>query len=188
MDTLDNGGGRGLAPRTEYRVGCIVTQISEYIALAGGLVLVFLMLLTTISVTGRGFIGIIPGAGPVPGDFEIVEAGCAFAVFIFLPWAQLKREHVSVDIAVSWMSPRSIAMLSLISNILLTAVAALIAWQLYKGAGGKFRYNETTQILQFPVWWGYAASLIGAVWFVVVSAYTVWRSVNEVCGDGEGTR
>lgn len=173
----------GLAPELERAVGVYVEKLTRWLAILGGLVLTALVLLTVTSITGRALISV--GLGPVPGDFELVEISTAFAVFSFLPWCQYRRGHVTVDIFISWMSDRKQAFLSLVGNLLLTIVSALIFWRLYLGTVDKQSYNETTFILQFPLWWGYAASLLGAGIFVVVSAYTVWRSFNETLGNGE---
>jgi hypothetical protein len=51
----------------------------------GAFVLVLLAAMSVVSIAGRALSGL--GLGPVPGDFELVEAGTALAVFCFLPWA-----------------------------------------------------------------------------------------------------
>jgi TRAP-type C4-dicarboxylate transport system permease small subunit len=175
---------RGLAPALEARVGRLIGQLSQALALAGGAALVALAALTVVSVTGRAFVK--AGLGPVPGDFELVEIGCAFAVFAFLPWCQYRRGHVTVDVFISRAGPRTKAALSLIGNVLLTGVALLLAWRLQAGLIDKLSYDETTFILQMPVWYGYAAALLGAWLFALTAAYTVWRSLNEMLGRGEG--
>jgi TRAP-type C4-dicarboxylate transport system permease small subunit len=106
-------------------------------------------------------------------------------VFAFLPWCQLRRGHVTVDVFVAWAGPRSRAALSLVSNLLLTAVAAVVAWRLWAGMLDKLSYDETTFILQLPAWYGYAGALVGAVMFPLAGAYTAWRSLNELLGEGE---
>jgi len=171
------------APRLEAQVGGIVNALARLMALAGGVVLVAITTMTVMSITGRSLIDI--GLGPVPGDFELVEAGTAFAVFSFLPWCQMQRGHVTVDIAVAALGPRVMAWLAFVGNVLMTAVAALIFWRLLLGLADKQTYSETTFILQFPVWWSYLAGSAGAGLFVVVCAYTVWRSANEATGFGE---
>ena len=176
---------RGLAPELERVVGTYVEKLTRWLAILGGLVLSALVLLTVTSITGRALIFV--GLGPVPGDFELVEISTAFAVFSFLPWCQYRRGHVTVDIFIGWMSPGKQAFLSFVGNILLTVVSGLIFWRLVLGTLDKQAYNETTFILQFPLWWGYVASILGAGVFVVVSAYTVWRSFNEMLSDGEPT-
>ena len=173
----------GIAPKLEMRVGHLIENLARALALLGGFVLASFIVLTVVSITGRAFI--FAGLGPVPGDFELVEVCSAFAVFSFLPWCQLKRGHVTVDLFVSKLSPRKLAFLSLIGNVLLSLVSSLILWRLVLGTLDKQNYNETTFILQFPLWWGYAACLVGGAVFVIVSIYTVWRSFNEMMGAGE---
>ncbi len=55
----------------------------------GGVVLVLLTIMTCISIVGRA--GLTIGLRPVKGDFELIEAGVAFAIFAFLPWCQFTR-------------------------------------------------------------------------------------------------
>lgn len=180
---------KGLAPALEKRVGAVIEFVTRWLAIAGGAALVAMTVLTCVSVAGRVLSGVAVAPfdvlGPVQGDFELVEAGCAFAIFAFLPWCQMRRGHVTVDIFVQPLGPRVGAGLSLIGNILLTACALLIAVKLGEGMLDKRSYSETTFILQMPVWWGYAVALAGAWIFVLASTYTVWRSLNEMLGQGE---
>jgi hypothetical protein len=177
---------RGLAPDLERRVGTVVAWIAWLLAIVGGLVLIGLVIMSVISITGRGLgtyartFQFMRVFGPVPGDFELVEAGTAVAVFAFLPWCQLRRGHVTVDVFLFWASPRMRAVLSLVGNLLMTGVAAFIAWRLQLGMLDKIAFRETTMILAMPVWYGFAMALAGAWVFALVSLYTVWRSINEV--------
>ncbi len=70
---------------------------------------------------------------------------------------------------------------------ILFLAAFLITWRMAAGLGEKIRYGETTFILAMPVWYGYALGMIGAVLFIVVCLYTVWRSVNELIAGREAT-
>ena len=79
-------------------------------------------------------------------------------------------------------SLRANRVLDVITEILMSFVLVLIAWRLWIGMLDKVKYHETTFILQIPVWWGYAACLPPAVLFVLVSAFTVWRSFGEARG------
>nr|WP_255701545.1 TRAP transporter small permease [Afifella sp. H1R] len=139
--------------------------------------------MTVLSIAGRALVPL--GLGPVPGDFELVEAGVAFAVFSFLPWCQFRRGHVTVDLLAERFGPRGMAACALASNLVMTAIAGLLAWRLGLGMQDKRLYPETSFILQFPIWWPYAASLAGAWMFAVASAYTVWRALNETLTTGE---
>lgn len=150
----------------------------------GGLVLLAIIIMSVLSITGRALIWM--GLTPIPGDFELVQSGTAFAVFCFLPWCQLNAGHITVDLLKGPLGPRRDAALAVIHNALMTLTAAFIAWRAVDGMQEKIRYNETSFILQYPVWWGYAICLPPAVMFVVVSAFTVWRSVGQTRRPGAG--
>lgn len=191
MNTPNTRPRAGIAPGLEAAVGRVVGWCASALAIAGGLVLTAVTIMSVISITGRWAVGstlpVLSSMKPILGDFELVEMGVAFAVFSFLGWCQFQRGHVTVDIFVSRLSPRALAGLSTLSNAAITAVAVLIAWHHGLGMMDRMRYNESTMILQVPLWWSYAASLVGAWMFALVSLYTVWRSANEMLGEGEPT-
>lgn len=167
------------------RIDRAVERLAFWTAMLGGAVLIAVLLLTVISIVGRGLI--FAGLGPIPGDFELVEAGTAFAVLAFLPLCQFHRGHVTVDLFLARVGRRPNAVIDVIANLLMTAAAAVLTWRLALGLLDKRSYGETTFILQFPVWWSYAACLLGAGVFTLVCAYTVVRSLGETRGR-DGTR
>ena len=63
----------------------LIYGLSRAMAWFGSFVLVIIAVMSVASIIGRALSGL--GLGPVPGDFELVEAGTALAVFCFLPWA-----------------------------------------------------------------------------------------------------
>lgn len=160
----------------------LIERLAFVMAMLGGLVLIAVMLIVVVSITGRGLISV--GLGPIPGDFELVEAGSAFAIFAFLGWCQFHRGHVTVDLFLGRAGPRVNAWIDLLSAILMTIAATVIAWRLAAGLGDKMRYGETTFVLQFPLWWSYAAALTGAVTFALVSAWTILRGIRELRAAG----
>ena len=72
-----------------------IYRLSQWLAWFGALVLAALAIMTVVSIVGRALS--FTGLGPVPGDFELVEAGTALAVFCFMPWCHLKSGHAAVD-------------------------------------------------------------------------------------------
>ena len=70
--------------------------------------------------------------------------------------------------------------LALIWEILFAVVLFVIAWRLYVGTTDKLRYGETTFMLQFPIWWGYAACTLAAVVAFLVSLWSVWLHLEDV--------
>jgi TRAP-type C4-dicarboxylate transport system permease small subunit len=118
--------------------------------------------------------------GAVPGDFELVEAGTAFAVFAFLPWCQLNRGHATVDLFTNYLPAAANRWIDLVAETLMTIVFVVLAWRLWIGMMDKIRYEETTFILQYPVWWGFATAMVGAAVCVIVSVYMTGVRVHEV--------
>lgn len=159
------------------RLSVTVERLARLLAILGGLALVAVTVLTVASITGRAFTR--QGLGPVPGDFELVESLTAFAVFAFLPWCQLRRGHATVDVFTRMLPERINRLIDLVCEVLMTAVVVLIAWRLWYGVADKLRYHETTFILQFPLWWSYAAAFVAASAGVVVSVYAVLQRLRE---------
>ena len=164
--------------------------LARVTAILGGLVLSALIVMTCLSIVGRflngalhvaglGWLADATGIGPVEGDFELVEASMAFVIFAFLPIAQLRDGHASVDVFTGLLPPAPNRALSALWAALFAAVLILIAWQLWAGTQDKMRYGETTFLIQFPVWWGYAAALAGAVAAALVACYVALVRVAE---------
>lgn len=155
-----------------------VEWLARLLAVLGGLALVAVTCLTVVSVAGRAFVR--QGLGPVPGDFELVEVLTAFAVFSFLPWCQLRRGHATVDVFTRFLPERANRFIDLAAELLMTLVVVLIAWRLWHGLLEKRLYQETTFILQFPVWWGFAAAMVAAVVGVAVSVLVTVRRARDL--------
>ena len=171
---------------TLYR---LVDLIARGLAYAGGAVLVGLVLLTCLSIVGRAFVPLQIGLGPIRGIYDMTEIGIAAAIFAFLPWCQLRRGHAAVDLFTPYYPDRMNRLLDLCIDALMCVVAVVGTWRLAlglldkRGNGGPF--VETTLIAHIPVWWAYAASLVGAVGFSIVAAFCVLRSLRALAVGGE---
>ncbi|WP_422377957.1 TRAP transporter small permease [Roseibium sp.] len=176
----------------------LMERLARFMAILGGLVLTAMIALTCVSVLGRGLntLGhsdllksisdaaanalIATGVGPVFGDFELVEAGVSFTIFAFLPICQLHRGHATVDVF-STVFPRWLnRLLETVWEVLLSALILLITWRLFLGMEDKMRYNETTFILQFPIWWAFALSFGAALVASVVAVYCAFTRVVDL--------
>ncbi len=156
-------------------VNRFVYGMSRALAWFGGLVLTLIALMSVASIVGRAFSRV--GLGPVPGDFELVEAGTALAVFCFLPWCHLTRGHAAVDMFWRSYPPAMRRMLDVASDLLMLAVWALLVGRMWESMIGYRSNGETSFILQMPVWWGYAASFVPAV--LGLAAY-LWRLLESL--------
>lgn len=153
-------------------IGRHIRSLVALLVAAGGVCLLAVVAMTCISVIGRAFTPF----GPIRGDFELVEIGVGFAVFCFLPWCHFWRGNATVDLFESFFGQRLNRILDLIADLLILAVATVLAWRIWAGLLEKLRYQETTMILQFPVWIAYSLCLVGAAGFVVVAVFCVMRS------------
>ena len=179
----------------------LATRAARFMAICGGLVLALLIVIICISVVGRslngllhGWIGtVLPavsawllqlGVGPINGDFELVEAGVAFSIFAFLPLCQISGGHASVNIFTSKLPSGLNRGLQMMIDIVFASALIVMAYQLYKGMLSKQSYGDTTFLLQFPIWWAYAACLVGAVMAAVISVYVAGVRVLE-CATGQ---
>ena len=151
-----------------------VRSVALALAVAGGAVLVFITVVTDLSIAGRALIPL--GLRPIQGDYEIVEAGTAFAIFAFMPWCQFNRRHATVDVFTSRLPPDMLRFIDLIVDIAFVVAIAFIIWRTGIGLGDKYRNGQLTFILQMPVWWTYAVAMIGGVAWVAVSLYCLAES------------
>lgn len=175
----------------------VFLTLARATAILGGTVLTVLIFLTVLSVAGRGLntvmhsligAGVFPtvaqffldlGVGPLMGDFEMVEAGVAFCIFAFIPITQITGGHATVDVLTSQFSPRTNRVLIAFWEVIFAIVLIIIAWRLFAGMQGKMKYNETTMLLQFPVWWAYGASFVGALIAALIAVYVAVARVIE---------
>ena len=156
----------------------IIYGTSRFLAWFGGCVLSALAILSVVSISGRAFS--FAGLGPVPGDFELVEAGTALAVFCFLPWCQLKQRHADVNLFWPMFPPSMRRVLTAASDGLMLLVWLLLVWRMWVAMLGYRDNEEVSFILQMPVWWGYAASMIPAVLGCVVYFWRLLESLGLV--------
>ncbi|MDF1872802.1 TRAP transporter small permease subunit [Vannielia sp.] len=163
--------------------------LARTMALIGGAVLTALVILTCISVMGRelnalgnasGWAAVLQpignfarsiGIGPINGDFEVVEAGVAFAIFAFLPVAQLYSSHATVDVFTSFLSRKANMIIMACWELVFCIIILLITARLFAGFEGKLSNGETSLMLQFPIWWAYLASFVAAIAASVVAVY-----------------
>lgn len=156
-------------------MGKFLYETSRYMAWFGGFVLTLLAIISVVSIIGRALS--FTGLGPVPGDFELVEAGTALAVFCFLPWCHLKRAHA--DVTMLWHAyPASMRRgLEILSDVLMLVVWLLLIWRMGLSTLEYRANNEVSFILQMPVWWGYAASMLPGLLGCIVYG---WRLLETL--------
>jgi TRAP-type C4-dicarboxylate transport system permease small subunit len=150
-------------------------------ALVGGLVLLGLVLLTGTSVVLDLLFG-----RPIPGDFELVEILCAVSAFAFLPWCQLSRGHVNVDLFTTRAPPALQRGLDALGSLLMLGLALLLLWRM--SLGGMSYYDpyfpERTPILGIPLWWAFPPAIVSLALWAAASLVTLVEDLRRMSGQG----
>lgn len=157
-------------PKPRPPLGRAVHILSDLFVTGGGLVLLGLALMTVVSIVGRFLFSL-----PVPGDFELVEIGCAIAVFAFLPYCQLHHGNVVVDFFTLRASSRTRNRLDSICSLIFCLIAALLTWRISLGGYDMYRYGEQTMILGLSRWWGFIPIVASLALLTLVCLYTCVR-------------
>lgn len=171
----------------------LVKGLAHFSALVGGIVLVLLVALTTLSIVGRelsklghawsdGWFGSLllsMGVDEIRGTYELTEAGVAFAIFAFLPICQFHGAHATVDVFTSALRGRAQGWLRAFWEVVLTAAVIFIGIRVYEGMLRYLGNGETTLFLQFPLWWAYALSVGAAVIAGLTAIYCAYARIVE---------
>lgn len=148
--------------------------LAASLVLFGGLCLVVACGLTVASILGGLTLR------PLPGEIELVEALCGLAVFAFLPYCQLKRGHVGVDILISAFGQKAMNWTQLIGDIVIAVLIGLVTWRHAVGTMDKIGNGETTPLLLMPVWWGFAVALALLVVNVIVCLFVIAADIRDM--------
>jgi TRAP-type C4-dicarboxylate transport system permease small subunit len=153
----------------------LVRRVVEGWALLGGVVLLFIALMTTWS----AFTGWVFGK-PLPGDFELTEMLVAISVFSMLPYCQFTDANVTADLFTARAGPRAVAVLGLFSQLLALGVAAVLAWRVGAGMLDYRQFVETTAILKIPIWWAYVPAVASLVLLCIACLIVLGRCVQAL--------
>jgi TRAP-type C4-dicarboxylate transport system permease small subunit len=102
----------------------VIQRANVFVARAGALSLVFLMLLTAADVLGRDLFG-----RPVPGAVELSQYLLAVFILLGLAYTQQMKGHVTVSVLLSRIPVCGQFFLKLISSVLGLGLFGLLAWQ-----------------------------------------------------------
>ena len=185
------------------RMHRFVRAIARWMALAGGAMLGALILLTCASIAGREVNELLQsdlvggagwarwlldtfGIGAIDGDFELLEAGMAFAIFAFLPWTQITVGHAAVDVFADALPARVNRVIAALTEAVFAGVLILIAVQLWGGMETKLNAGQTTIRLQFPVWWSYALAMVPAALAAIVGVWCAGLRIAALFAGRDG--
>lgn len=146
-----------------------LTRLCDASAIVGGLVLLATALMTVVSVVGRAVF-----SHPILGDVELVQLGGAVVVASFLPYAQQRRANLIVDFFTTGASPRAQGWMDSVGTALYTVVLALVTWRVAVGGIDIHANQESSMLMNLPLWIPYALMLPGLALCVVIGAHQTW--------------
>ena len=169
-------------------LGRILVLLARLSAVFAGLVVCLMAVVTVYGIVTRELASLAARARldalawirPLSGDFEIVALGCGIAIAAAMPYCQLVGGNVVVDLFTEKLGARARAVLALIGDLLLAAIAALLAWRTFLGGLDARAYGETTMVLRLPVAWGYFPIALSFALLALVALYTARRRWREV--------
>jgi TRAP-type mannitol/chloroaromatic compound transport system permease small subunit len=159
--------------------GKFLLAVSKYLAMAGGLVFVGLVVMSIVSITGRKLF-----SWPVPGDVEMLQMCAAFAASAFFAYCHLVNGDIKVDFFTHNLPPRRVAALDALGSFLVGTFGALIAWRTAAGALAIKEVGETSAVLGFPVWIAQALMVPSFVLLAVAGFYLCAYELRVATGHG----
>ena len=151
-----------------------INKIFDYAAIASGLILFSLAILTFCDVFGRRFLN-----SPVAGTIEIVEFGIALVAFLAMPRAFFLNAHVSADFIKNIAITKLQNFITTLRFVLMIIIMSFVAYGTTREAFAFFQNNRVTIDLELSFYPFYFASAI-AMWLSVL-AIILWflKAISE---------
>jgi len=161
------------APIDHGPYGQALRACARWLALAGGVVFIGLVLMSIASIVGRKV-----ASAPVPGDVELLQMCAAFASASFFAWCHLNHGDVKVDFFTHKLPAATVNRLDGFGSLLVGLFGALIAWRSLAGALNVREYGETSPILALPMWWAQVLMVPGFVLLALAGFYMASRQLR----------
>jgi TRAP-type C4-dicarboxylate transport system permease small subunit len=125
----------------------VLEQLAKLCAIAAGVLLTVITLMTCVSLIGRNTTG-----WTIVGDFELAGSAAGAAIALFLPWCQVRRANIIVDFFTTKASEPVQGALDRFGALLFAAVMALMAWRSAVGGLNAWASQAGSMMLGFPEW------------------------------------
>lgn len=155
----------------------LIEKLASLSALAGSAILTGIALMAVTSIGLRS-----AGLQPIQGDFELVQVALAGCIALMLPWCQLQGGNLTVDFFTVRLRKSRQRRLEALGAVLFALIMALVTWRTGAGVIATKASNESTMILGFPLWIGYAAMLPGlllTVFAALRTARAAWTQASD---------
>ncbi len=142
------------------------------LAIAGGVVLMFLMLLTVADVTLRKFLE------PIEGAQDISESGLIVVVFLSMAYSGWTGGHIAVDLIGGAVKGRALDMLDVVVRTFCGFFFFVVAWQSIDQGLDALEFGDGFNVLPIPHHPFYFIIAFGSLVYAVVLLVMAWRSAR----------
>ena len=125
----------------------LLESLAKLCAVAAGMLLTVITLMTCVSVIGRNTTG-----WTLVGDFELAGSAAGAAVALFMPWCQFRRGNIMVDFFTTKASQATQNGLDRMGALLMAAMMALMTWRSALGGLSAWKSQAGSMMLGFPEW------------------------------------
>lgn len=135
----------------------------RWLALAGGVVLVAMVLLTVVDVTLRKLWN-----APIFGAQNISELALLVVVFCAVAHCGREKGHISVNLLGNALGARFARVADTLVNLIGAAIFALLTWRALVAALQAIEIERVSNLLAIPHWPFYAMIALGAGLYAIV--------------------
>ncbi|MDZ7589469.1 MAG: TRAP transporter small permease [Rubrivivax sp.] len=125
----------------------VLEFLAKLCAVAAGVLLTVITLMTCASVIGRNTTG-----WTIVGDFELSGSAAGAAIALFMPLCQVRRGNIIVDFFTAKAGAATRERLDRVGAFLVGAVMALMAWRTAIGGLSAWHSQSGSMMLGFPEW------------------------------------
>lgn len=163
--------------RQHTGVAMVLNSLCKVFAVGGGLALIGMAIMSLVSIVGRAVFD-----APLLGDYELVQAFCALAVSLSLPYTQWIGANVIVDFFTTRTSARFNAVLDAVSMLMLAGFSAVIAVRSWAGLVDLKGSGDSSMLLEIPTWIVYVPIVASFVLLVAVCLYGILEKFQIIRG------
>ena len=143
-----------------------VLRVNQACAFLSGIAMLLMMMAGAADIVTSNLDKVALPSTPIPAVFEFMATMMVVVVFLGIPLAQARRNHIRVELVVGLLPASARKVLEIVQHLLSTALFALIAWFAWQAALHSFRISEfAAGLLNYPIWparvaLGFGASLM----------------------------
>jgi len=162
----------------------LVERLASGWALAGGVLIIVIMVVTSINVGAFGLDRLARLFGStvsgLPGYEDFVRLAISGAALMFLPYCQFKRGHVAVDLFVSLLPSAARNLLDRLWLVAIVLLALFLAYWMVFGMLETQADQALSPVLGWPEWPFYLPGIVSLSLWALTAALQAWEGPEHV--------